>query len=166
MILISHRGNIDGPNPNFENSPEYLLDAIHAGYDVELDMWIVDNHLYLGHDSPQYLCDDFEDMFFTFQHNLWIHCKNFEALTHFSCHPFISSKTTLVLHNAFWHQEDDFTLTSHRYIWTYPNNSLPLTNVSIAVMPERTSNNWDLSKAAGICSDYIKEYEKDINFKI
>ena len=22
--------------------------------------------------------------------------------------------------NYFWHQTDDFTLTSHGYIWTYP----------------------------------------------
>ncbi len=24
MIIISHRGNIDGPNPDMENKPEYI----------------------------------------------------------------------------------------------------------------------------------------------
>ena len=28
MILISHRGNIDGPNLEKENDPEYILNAL------------------------------------------------------------------------------------------------------------------------------------------
>ena len=28
MILISHRGNINGPNPEMENNPEYIQKAI------------------------------------------------------------------------------------------------------------------------------------------
>ena len=34
----------------------------------------------------------------------------------------------------FEHQEDDVTLTSEGYIWTYPNKQL--TDNSIAVLPE------------------------------
>ena len=39
MKLIAHRGNIDGPNPERENSPEYIEEALKAGYDVEVDVW-------------------------------------------------------------------------------------------------------------------------------
>ena len=39
MILISHRGNIDGPNEVRENSPYYIMEALEAGYDVEIDLW-------------------------------------------------------------------------------------------------------------------------------
>jgi hypothetical protein len=54
MILIAHRGNITGPIPSLENEPSYLSDAINEGFDVEIDLWFVNNQLYLGHDNPQY----------------------------------------------------------------------------------------------------------------
>ena len=42
MKLISHRGNLEGPNPERENHPDYIYEAIQAGYDVEIDIWFVD----------------------------------------------------------------------------------------------------------------------------
>jgi len=57
MILISHRGNINGKNPTRENSPDYIMETISMGYDVEIDIWLIDNDLFLGHDNPQYKID-------------------------------------------------------------------------------------------------------------
>ena len=37
MILISHRGNINGPNIDKENKPSYISAAIDKGYDCEVD---------------------------------------------------------------------------------------------------------------------------------
>ncbi len=54
MILISHRGNTYGPKKELENKPEYILDTLQKGYDVEIDVWSVDKQFYLGHDKPQY----------------------------------------------------------------------------------------------------------------
>ena len=54
MKLISHRGNLEGPNPERENHPDYIYEAIQAGYDVEIDIWFVDGKFKLGHDEPQY----------------------------------------------------------------------------------------------------------------
>ena len=54
MFLISHRGNINGANPIEENSINYILKAIDLGYNVEIDVWFVNNSFYLGHDKPQY----------------------------------------------------------------------------------------------------------------
>jgi hypothetical protein len=48
MILIAHRGNLNGPNPEHENKPEYLLNAINKGYNVETDLWLIDKKLYLA----------------------------------------------------------------------------------------------------------------------
>ena len=39
MILISHRGNITGPNKEMENKPEYIEKTLKMGYDVEIDVW-------------------------------------------------------------------------------------------------------------------------------
>ena len=37
-----------------ENKHEYILDTLHKGYDVEIDVWLIDGNFYLGHDKPQY----------------------------------------------------------------------------------------------------------------
>ena len=73
MKLIAHRGNIEGPNPQRENDPEYILEAIDRGYDVEVDVW-GHKQIWLGHDSAQYACP----LSFLIQNKskLWIHCKN------------------------------------------------------------------------------------------
>ena len=144
MIFISHRGNINGPMESWENEPTYIDLAISEGYDVEVDVWYVDGRLYLGHDKPQYVVDFkwFIDRF----SKLWIHCKNIDAVVFF--------KTLEYDLNYFWHETDTITLTSLKYIWSYPGKQ-PIEK-SISVMPEL--NNDDISKCIGICSDYISNY--------
>ena len=150
MILISHRGNINGKDESRENSPDYIDEAIAEGYDVEVDVWMTeDGFLYLGHDEPQYRItqhwlDERID-------KLWIHCKSFDAMRWF---------TLIDRFNHFWHQEDDFTLTSRGVIWTYPGKEL--TPKSICVLPEKYLEKWwryDFKECLGICSDYISKYK-------
>lgn len=150
MKLIAHRGNIDGPNSLKENHPDYIDEAIVKGYDVEIDIRysVFDDSFYLGHDESQYIIT----LYWLAQrmNNLWIHCKNIDTLYYFS------SKTGG--YNYFWHQEDDFTLTSKGYIWTYPGKSY--TPNSIVVMPEWKDLDWDQLKVMGcygICSDYVSK---------
>lgn len=52
MILISHRGNLMGKT-SYENEPDYIMNAIKEGFDVEIDVWYQNNTLYLGHDYAQ-----------------------------------------------------------------------------------------------------------------
>ena len=54
MIKIAHRGNLFGRIPERENSPEYIQEALAAGYDVEVDVWFEEGKLFLGHAKPQY----------------------------------------------------------------------------------------------------------------
>ena len=143
MKLISHRGNINGPNPAEENSPHNIELALSKGYDVEIDLRSIDNKLFLGHDGPQYLID----ISFLKKENLWIHCKNIEALKF--------CKDERITNNYFWHQNDDVTITSNNFFWTYPGKTL--TNHSIAVMPE-IENFSDIDSCYGICSDYVESY--------
>lgn len=143
MRLISHRGNIDGKT-DAENHPTYILSTIEKGYDVEIDVWSIDDKYYLGHDEPQY---EIEPSFLE-QAGLWCHAKNIAALHHM---------TSLGAH-CFWHQEDDVTLTSRGYLWTYPNKEL-FSN-SVCVLPEIQKDFFDAasSSAVGICSDFIINY--------
>jgi len=143
MILISHRGNINGKILERENHPDYIDEAISKGYDVEIDMWWIDGRVYLGHDKPQYEVSD--EWLGDRVNKLWIHCKNTELLN------WIRSTT---LH-YFWHEEDTLTLTSKQHMWVYPGKQ-PITG-SIAVMPEMFKD--DIGKCLGICSDYIEKYK-------
>ena len=45
MILISHRGNLEGKQPEQENNPLYIYNALNKGYEVEIDVWYKDNEL-------------------------------------------------------------------------------------------------------------------------
>lgn len=139
MKLISHRGNINGPNPGLENSPDYILETSKR-FDVELDVWLTDT-FYLGHDRPTYPID----YDFLANPKFWCHAKNLPALVAMLKNPLI---------HCFWHQEDDVVLTSKQYIWTYPGKEIA-NERAIAVMPEQISS-WDISKAIGVCSDYVE----------
>ena len=145
MKLIAHRGNTNGSMESLENEPTYIDLALNKGYDVEVDVWYVDGQLYLGHDKPQYVIEFkwFKERLL----NLWVHCKNIEAVLFFrdNQYPF----------NYFWHETDTITLTSLNHIWAYPGKQ-PIKN-SIAVMPE--INNDDTTECIGICSDYVEKYK-------
>ena len=143
MILIAHRGNINGPNPEEENEPKYIHQAIDLGFDVEIDVWYINNKWFLGHDEPQYETD----IEFLSQSELWLHCKNFEAFQKFS----EQSETPF---NFFYHTHEDYILTGRHYIWTCLGNG---GNNVICAVPE--TNNIDTTDFAGVCSDYIGNYK-------
>lgn len=146
MILISHRGNVEGRRVPFENRPDYIDEAINAGYDVEIDVWMIEGVLLLGHDGPQY---GISQQWLNERYDkLWIHCKNVEAMEWFNL---------IGGFNYFWHEEDTMTLTSNGYMWVYPGKQ-PVKN-SIAVMPEIYNDN--ISECKGVCSDYIKNYKDE-----
>jgi len=144
MILISHRGNINGRFETNENNPDYIDLAISKGYDVEVDIWYKDDTLWLGHDMSDYSVDLL--WFVNRIDKLWIHCKNVEAVNFL--------KNLEYKFNYFWHENDTITLTSLNHIWAYPGKQ-PIEN-SIAVMPE--IYNDDLSKCLGICSDFVEKW--------
>jgi len=155
MQIIAHRGNIDGPNPLTENQPETIDKAIEMGFDVEIDIRYdtIDGQFYLGHDDPQYVVTPY--WLAQRMEHLWIHCKNIEALYHFV--------TKTGGYNYFWHQNDNFTLTSKNYIWTYPGQ--PYTSSSIIVIPELAIKQEEFSdliayNCYGICTDYPQRLVK------
>ena len=149
MILISHRGNINGKNEELENYPDYIYAALNLGYVVEIDIRYHQDQLWLGHDGPYHLIDI--EWLLKRSDKLWIHCKNELAVEYFTENDYLAKDL-----NWFWHEEDTLTLTSFGYVWVYPGKQ-PIKN-SIAVMPEL--KNDDVSKCMGICSDIIEKYKK------
>lgn len=151
MILISHRGNLNGRLPNRENEPSYIDEAIQQGYSVEIDVRVIERietspDIWLGHDNSQYQID--LPWLQSRKNYLWIHCKNREAFNFCLKHN---------LH-CFWHDTDDYTMTSNGYVWAYPGK-FSAGSLCIMVMPEQ---HWpvDLIKqqpAFGYCSDFVAQ---------
>ena len=139
MILIAHRGNMNGPN-EYENGQKYCEEAIAQGFNIELDVWYTDTW-WTGHDRPQYRVDPD----FLLKKEVWCHAKNIEAL----------KKLLELGAHCFFHQSDNVTLTSKGYIWTYPTHKL--TDNSICVLPEL--QRVDYTEAAGLCSDFVERYK-------
>ena len=138
MILIAHRGNTNGVKPAEENKPEYIISAVNNGYHVEIDVWFIDGEYLLGHDEPLYRVDEV----FLENKKFWCHAKNLQALE-------------MMLGNGnihcFWHQSDDFVLTSNGYIWTQPGK--PCGTNSICVLPSGSEFKRGKFSPAGICAD-------------
>jgi len=152
MKLISHRGNIHGPEPEFENTLERIDYCISKGYDVEIDLWVIDDKFFLGHDSPEHKVS------FNFlrcrSKSLWIHCKNIDAFYYLCDYDF----------NFFWHENDEFTLTSGKFIWTYPKESYDYVlkkNQILLDFGEISKEKYESYQNLGIyglCCDYIPNY--------
>lgn len=144
-ILIAHRGNLVGPSLEYENNPNYIHEGLSKDSRLccEVDVWYKDGEWYLGHYFPAHKIN----YNFLTNSRLWCHAKNLSAL--------VSMLKNPVIH-CFWHQEDNFTLTSRGFIWTYPDKELA--SLSICVMPELWFTKPDISVCAGICSDFISEY--------
>jgi hypothetical protein len=139
MILISHRGNLNGRESE-ENNPYKLDMLLDLGYNIEIDVWFNDNKFFLGHDSPEYRVS----LDYLQNDLLWCHAKNLLSLE-------IMLKEGI---HCFWHQTDDFTLTSRGFIWTYPNKPVLKKNIIVCQTLEDTTY-YSKRDVAGICSDYI-----------
>ena len=151
MILIAHRGNISGPNPEMENNPIYIVKELEKGYDVEVDIrGSFYTKFYLGHDEQQYMVSP--EWLFKRAGKLWLHAKDIQAL-----HSLTQQASNF---NVFWHQDDFYTMTTKGFIWTYPGHTL--TPESICVMPERFDGLYtaeQLNSCSGICTDFVEKYK-------
>lgn len=143
MKFISHRGNLTGRIPERENDPVYITEALLKGFDVEIDVWRIDGQFFLGHDSPQYPVN----FRFLQNVNLWCHAKNKLALEIMSSYDDI---------HYFWHQEDDYTITSKGKIWVYPGKE-PIGGIIVLREDEKTPIN-----CSGVCSDKIEDIRNEV----
>ena len=134
MLIIAHRGNLNGPDPATENREETIITALSHGFDCEIDVWKIGDQLWLGHDGPEHATSI--EFLNTYNLRLWVHCKNLDAL--------IALKDQF---NCFFHDKDTYTLTSRGYIWG--NIGSPTTKNVICVMPP-----GEIGECLGVCTDY------------
>jgi len=140
MKIISHRGNLTGSNPEAENHPAYIQEALAKGVHVEVDVWLERGVWKLGHDYPQYDTT----IEFISHPKFFLHAKNLEALV---------ALLPTGLH-YFWHDKDDYTLTSQNVIWTFPEKRTTRNSIIVCQDEEQTKL-YKSMPIAGICTDYV-----------
>lgn len=138
MLIISHRGNTKGKDPETENNPKKVQELLNKNIHVEIDVWNYKKNYYLGHDEPVYKVDKN----FLIQKNLWCHAKNIKAFKNL-----LNLKAI-----CFWHQEDDYTLTSNGFIWTYPHKNVTKKSIIVDLDKHWINKNY---KCYGVCVDYL-----------
>lgn len=159
MKLISHRGNIIGPNFKRENSPSYIDIAISSGYDVEIDINFLNGNFYLGHDTPDYQITDV--WMIARKTNLWFHCKNLNSATELIN---LQEKFNIEF-KFFCHSVDTFVLTSNQCVWVH-DLSLKLDNrCIIPLLSEKDIINYNSKTVYAVCTDYITLAEYNLKQK-
>lgn len=152
--IISHRGNLNGCYPLTENHPtviEYLLQQLD--YDIEVDVRVINDKIFLGHDTPEYEVDI--NYLLSKKDRLWIHCKTKE--TYFELSKYKQLR-------IFLHDLEIFTVTSLKEKWTADINYC--SNSYLVLMPDFEIHNsqwtkWLLKNVNGICTDYPMYWQKE-----
>ena len=154
MIIIAHRGLLDGPNDQLQNNPKQIEKALAENFDVELDVWYQNGKYFLGHDTPNYeVTWDWLS-----QPNLWLHCKNLPA--------FFNMRENTIVHNYFWHENDAVIITSKNKLWSFLGKPEVENPKCICVMPEVTYSWIEIEQLVksqrwmGYCTDYPRQLSK------
>lgn len=161
MIIIAHRGLVEGPNAELENLPNTIDNAIALGYSVEVDVWKIRDIFYLSHDEPA----DYDnldqtrvvtrDFLYDRNMHLYIHCKNVEALEYFT-----NPMEKITHYTCFWHEDDTYTMTSSGQIIAYPGVQVTgaYTKNAICMKPELAVDGFDCTNFTAICTAYANDY--------
>jgi len=152
LKIISHRGNVSGPDLKNENLPSYIDKALQQGLDVEIDLRKIKDKFFLGHDNPDYLVSLawLEER----KKNLWIHTKNFNAF-----------EALLELNNNFiffYYTSEPLVLISNGKIWCHQHEKIVNPKNCVVPFLDKSSVlrnrefNWH-----GVCTDYPLIFKKN-----
>lgn len=151
MKIISHRGNIKGLNPKRENAPSYIDCALQLGYDVEVDIRLIEEELWLGHDEPQYKIT--LDWLLLRKEKLWIHCKDL-----------FSASLLHSLHNElkyFCHIGDPIVLVSNGMLWVHDLSLVLDDKCVIPLLSEEQIFSYKgTNKVYAVCTDHVNSCKK------
>ena len=142
-LIISHRGNVQGPDSSLENNPKHILSLLKKGIPCEVDLRRHNKEFYLGHDYPQYKIS--QDFLINNRKLLYIHCKDRLSLE------YLNYALNIINLNYFWNDRDKYSLTSQGQVWTNIGQKVCKNSIIVDLRP----NPWYDAPCYGICVDYI-----------
>ena len=141
-IYISNRGNLAGKDPNEENKPDYIRNALDKGVCVKTDLWVIKDRTVTGKEHPSIGID----LKYFNKEKLLIQARNPTALLYLLEEGY----------HCFWRESDNLIMTNRNFILSYAGSIFPK---SIIMLPEQnaivTNNDY-----MGICSDFISGWTK------
>lgn len=148
MIKIAHRGNFKGRNSERENTATYIEEAINAGFDVMIDVWLLDGKWYLGYDFPKEVID----LSFMERPQIWVRARDLPG--------YVSLYSQKKVH-VFWHKDDDFTFTSKGIKWAKTD---VITRDGIMSMPSKFISRIRIERLRplGVCMDNFDLIDRNI----
>lgn len=156
-ILIAHRGNTNGPNPELENTPAYIQKALDNGFFVEVDIYYKNNNFYMGHYSNTTVLLPLE--YFKNPY-IFLHCKDVitlqKAIQYLKVQCLTDSSLVYQC-DIFYHEFDNATITlTTGLIWAFPFKG-GCSHNTIFVCPEFYGklSEQDFNTCFGVCSDYV-----------
>ena len=146
MKLISHRGNIDGAVPQQENIPNKIIE-VSKNFRVEVDVWMIDGQLYLGHDKK----NEAVNINFLKKFNCLVHCKNIEGFE------FMSKEKKV---ESFYQSDELIIITSFGNYLYHSSAALNKNSIenSIHVFLEKNGDIQFLDKTHSLVTDYVTSY--------
>jgi hypothetical protein len=142
-IIISHLGNLNGRQPEHENTLPYVRAALDRGWHICVDVLYRGGRFFLPSVQGQHVAPP---AFFS-QQRVWSRAMTpgtLDALCQVNA-PVVPASTA------------NFSLTSAQFLWTLPTTEL--TDRSIAVFPELVEDSWLAnSEPAGICTNCPEKY--------
>jgi hypothetical protein len=141
MIYVAHRGNVNGRDPDLENTVDYCLEAHKQDYWLEVDLWAADG-LFLGHDGPVNEVSK-ECGLFVGADDILIHAKDLNTVR-------------WCIENGvhwFFHEGDEVTCSSRGYPISHVRNG-PVFGVISMVFEYGPQ----VGECLGVCSDEVFKY--------
>lgn len=142
-MIVSHRGNLTGPDIKYENTIGQVMYALSFGFFVEIDVWKLEGEDFfrMGHDKPR--LGEAIPLNFLEDEKLFCHCKNEEA------YQFLKNNDKV---KAFQH-EDEPLVHIKNFKWLHSSNNSKPDN-SIKVILGEINEIESLKCYTGICTDY------------
>lgn len=163
MLIISHRGNLNGPS-ELENNPLQIATAQKDFY-VEVDIWQTQDGVFLGHNEPEYNINvlNFKKKYLQ-SNKIIYHAKNPAAAV------FLEKEQL----KWFAHDKDMFAIVNNisrnKVLWGLPNELKGVNNNSLfQKIPVIFGNDFSRYEYElknniwyGVCTDYPLELRKFI----
>lgn len=159
MLYISYQGVYDGTNYEDANTVPQIRKALNAGYSCMVDVWRVDNKLYLGSYQPMVEVTDV----YLQGRRFWINARNTDM------QEWISAQPSRLYPNYFW-----FTTPNPPPAYVTASNgklitpgTVPIDNNSVVYLPEVTDQSYLTTvhlRCYGVCStnlNFIKRIRNE-----
>jgi hypothetical protein len=148
MLYIAYRGLFEGENQQTENTPNQVQKSLQNGFNAMVDIWRVDDILYLGTTQPLYEIDEK----FIQTKRIWLSCRNQDMTD------WISVQNPKTYGNYFIVPQPipNYVTVSNGNLWTFQNK--PINNSSIMAVPESYDRGLLSTihlRCFGICSIFL-----------